>query len=87
MDEEQRELTELLNRARAGDAEAGRLVFPAVYRQLKKLASARLARIPPGATLQTTALVHEAWMRIAEKHPEGWGGDAALLLHGGARHA
>jgi len=68
----EQEITELLNRAAKGDADAVRDVFPAIYRELRSLASAKLARIPPGGTLQTTALVHEAYLRVADRTPEGW---------------
>lgn len=72
MDSSGSEITQLLNRAASGDAEAGREVLPAIYRELKSLASARLAKVPPGGTLQTTALVHEAWMRVVDRSPAGW---------------
>jgi RNA polymerase sigma factor (TIGR02999 family) len=66
------EITELLNRAAQGDADAVRDVFPAIYAELRSLASAKLARIPPGATIQTTVLVHEAYIRIVDRRREGW---------------
>lgn len=66
------EITKLLNRAASGDEEAARAVFPAIYRELRSLASARLSRVPPGGTVQTTALVHEAYLRIVDRHREGW---------------
>lgn len=66
------ELTELLNRAAGGDAEAARDVFPLIYRELHGLAASRRARLPAGATLQTTALVHEAYLRVVARHPLGW---------------
>lgn len=66
------DLTLLINRAASGDAEAARQVFPAVYRELRGIASARLAGLPRGGTLQTTALVHEAYLRVAERSPDGW---------------
>lgn len=68
------EITELLNLATRGDPEAARRVFPRIYGELRRLASARLAGTPPGGTLQTTALVHEAYVRIVGRHPEGWEG-------------
>jgi len=66
------EITELLNRAARGDADAVRDVFPAIYNELRRLASAKLARIPPGGTVQTTVLVHEAYLRIVDRKREGW---------------
>ncbi len=68
------EITRLLNEAASGDAEAGRRVFPAIYGELRRLASSRASRLPAGATLQTTALVHEAYLRIVGKNPDGWNG-------------
>jgi RNA polymerase sigma factor (TIGR02999 family) len=68
------DITRLLNQAARGDAEAARAVFPAIYQELRDLASAKLSRIPPGGTLQTTALVHEAYLRAVGRSPEGWAG-------------
>jgi len=47
-------------------------LVPEVYTQLRHLASARLAQEKPGQTLQATALVHEAWLRIAGVHEHPW---------------
>lgn len=55
-----------------------------LYDELRSLARARLARIPVGQTLQPTALVHEAWMRISDRRPEGWAG-RAQFFHAAAR--
>lgn len=66
------DITPLLNLAAAGDADAARQVFPAVYEELRSLASARLARRSRGETLQTTALVHETYLRIVQRSPAGW---------------
>lgn len=74
MEEPSLEITRLLNRAASGDADAAALVFPRIYQELKKLASAKRAQLPHGETLATTALVHEAYLRIAERNPEGWAG-------------
>lgn len=68
------DITQLLNRAAQGDPEAARAVFPAIYQELRDLASAKLSRIPPGGTLQTTALVHEAYLRAVDRSPQGWAG-------------
>lgn len=74
MSEPEDGVTELLNRAARGDAEAARRVFPPVYEELRKLASARLSGTPSHGTLQTTALVHEAYLRLVGRHEEGWEG-------------
>lgn len=72
MGEPDPEITRLLNLAATGDADAVRDVFPAIYRELRQLASAKLSRVPPGGTLQTTALVHDAYLRIVGRHEGGW---------------
>ncbi|HCC57230.1 MAG TPA: hypothetical protein DEQ47_08185 [Solibacterales bacterium] len=64
------EITELLQRVHAGDREALNAVIPLVYDELKKLASAHLRREGRAEPLQTTALVHEAFLRLAGgRHP------------------
>jgi RNA polymerase sigma factor (TIGR02999 family) len=68
------EITRLINRAAAGDEDAAREVFPAIYQELRTLASAKLSRLPPGITLHTTALVHEAYLRVVDRNPAGWDG-------------
>jgi RNA polymerase sigma factor (TIGR02999 family) len=65
------ELTLLLQSAEAGDASAAEKILPLVYDELRKLAAAKMARERPGQTLQPTALVHEAWLRLGgEAQPE-----------------
>jgi RNA polymerase sigma factor (TIGR02999 family) len=59
--------TRLLRAAQAGDATAAARLLPLVYEELRKLAHNRLARLPPGQTLQPTALVHEAYLRLLGK--------------------
>jgi RNA polymerase sigma factor (TIGR02999 family) len=64
------EITDLLRRVHAGDKEALHAVIPLVYDELKKLASAHLRREKRAGTLQTTALVHEAFLRLGgRRHP------------------
>jgi RNA polymerase sigma factor (TIGR02999 family) len=65
-------LTELLRAAQAGDAAAADRLMAAVYEQLHQLARARMAHLPPGQTLQPTALVHEAYLRITDKSDVSW---------------
>jgi RNA polymerase sigma factor (TIGR02999 family) len=57
--------TSILERARQGDPKAAEELFPLVYQELRELAAAKMAREKPGQTLQPTALVHEAWLRLA----------------------
>src|SRR5215207_664774 len=66
------EITILLNRAEAGDASAAERILPLVYGELRKLAAAKMAREPAGHTLQATALVHEAWLRLGADQQPSW---------------
>lgn len=58
------DVTEILGRMEAGDQGAADQLLPLVYDELRKLAAARLAQERPGQTLQATALVHEAYLRL-----------------------
>lgn len=58
------DVMELLNAIDAGDAKASAKLLPLVYDELRKLASRRLEQEPAGQTLQPTALVHEAYLRL-----------------------
>src|SRR5436190_15658969 len=58
------EITQLLNALDRGDALASAQLMPIVYDELRRLAAARLAQEPSGQTLQQTALVHEAYLRL-----------------------
>ena len=58
------EVTVILDRARAGDPRAAEELLPIVYEELRKLAAARMAHEAANQTLQPTALVHEAWLRL-----------------------
>lgn len=64
--------TLLLERADHGDAAAAAELFPLVYGELRRIAAAQLSREAPGQTLQPTALVHEAWMRLASSDGQAW---------------
>src|SRR5437763_11985339 len=57
-------VTQLLDAARAGDRRAAADLLPLVYDELRKLAAARVAAEAPGHTLDATALVHEAYLRL-----------------------
>jgi len=71
------EVTRMIDAAAAGDANAAAELLPLVYDELRKLASQRLANEKPGQTLQATALVHEAYVRLvgdaADPHWDGCG--------------
>src|ERR1051325_439117 len=58
------QVTQLLNAIDDGDAQAANQLLPLVYEELRKLAAAKMAQEQPGQTLQSTALVHEAWLRL-----------------------
>lgn len=65
-------LTQVLRAASAGDTRAAAELLPLVYVELRKLAAARMARTPPGNTLQPTALVHEVYLRLVGEADPGW---------------
>jgi RNA polymerase sigma factor (TIGR02999 family) len=58
------DVTQILSRIDSGDASASAELFPLVYEELRRLAAAKLAQEKPGQTLQATALVHEAFLRL-----------------------
>jgi RNA polymerase sigma factor (TIGR02999 family) len=64
------DLTHLLNAVEHGDAHAAAELLPLVYDELRRLAKQKLAREAPGQTLDATALVHEAYLRLVGKGPE-----------------
>jgi RNA polymerase sigma factor (TIGR02999 family) len=66
------ELTVILQRLDAGEPRAADELLPLVYEELRKLASQKLARENPGQTLQATALVHEAWLRLGGDDQPEW---------------
>ena len=59
-------VTQILSHIEQGDPSAADLLLPLVYEELRKLAAANLANEKPGYTLQATALVHEAYMRLVD---------------------
>jgi RNA polymerase sigma factor (TIGR02999 family) len=61
------DMTAVLRAVQEGDREAAARLLPLVYAELRKLAQARMAQLPPGQTLQPTALVHEAYLRLIGK--------------------
>jgi RNA polymerase sigma factor (TIGR02999 family) len=68
------DVTRILSAIEQGDPKAPELLLPLVYDELRKLAAQRLARESPGQTLQATALVHEAYLRLVGSEPSGWNG-------------
>src|SRR5271169_7206523 len=58
------DVTRILQSIETGDPKAAEELLPLVYEELRKLAAARMANEAPNQTLQPTALVHEAWLRL-----------------------
>jgi RNA polymerase sigma factor (TIGR02999 family) len=70
------EVTQILDRVEQGDAKAAGELLPIVYEELRKLAAAKMAQQPAGQTLQATALVHEAYLRLTGGVRDQWQGRA-----------
>lgn len=69
------DITHLLNAAEQGDPAAASQLLPLVYDELRRLAAQRLAHEKPGQTLEATALVHEAYVRMVNvQQPQIWNG-------------
>src|SRR3989441_7933316 len=69
------DVTRILSQIEQGDPQAAEKLLPLVYEELRKLAAQKLAQEKPGQTLQATALVHEAYIRLADvKNPQDWKG-------------
>ncbi len=60
------DVTQILGQIEAGDPLAAEKLLPLVYDELRKLAAARLSQEKPGQTLQATALVHDAYIRLVD---------------------
>src|SRR5262245_53031322 len=60
------DVTRILSQIESGDPQAAERLLPLVYEELRKLAAAKLAHEKPGQTLQATALVHEAYVRLVD---------------------
>jgi len=73
MDDSTGQVTQILDAVSGGDAQAAEKLLPLVYGQLRRLAAAMMAQEAPGQTLQPTALVHEAWLRLGGAN-RGWKG-------------
>ena len=67
------EATQILDRMQQGDPKAAEELLPLVYEELRKLAASKMAQEKPGQTLQATALVHEAWLRlVGSEEQKAW---------------
>ncbi len=68
------EVTRILNAIEQGDAKAADELLPLVYEELRRLASRKMSQEQPGQTLQATALVHEAYIRLVGAEDQQWKG-------------
>jgi RNA polymerase sigma factor (TIGR02999 family) len=66
------DVTQILHAIGAGEPGAAERLLPVVYDELRKLAASKLAREKPGQTLQATALVHEAYIRLVAEQAQHW---------------
>jgi len=68
------DVTRILDAIQQGDPKATEELLPLVYEELRKLAAHKMANEAPGQTLQPTALVHEAWLRLTGNENQEWNG-------------
>ena len=72
-------ITLLLCRAEQGDTQAAEQILPLVYDELRRAAAAKMSREAAGQTLQPTALVHEAWLRLGGEQQPQWANRAQFF--------
>src|SRR6266704_3960871 len=70
------DVTRILEKAQQGDPTAADQLLPLVYEELRRLAARKMANEAAGQTLQPTALVHEAWLRLVGNENQKWDGRA-----------
>jgi len=70
------DVTRILEAAEQGDPTAADQLLPLVYKELRRLAARKMANEAAGQTLQPTALVHEAWLRLVGNENQKWDGRA-----------
>src|SRR5262245_57430340 len=68
------DITQILISASAGNGQSAEQLLPVIYAELRRLAEFRLRKAPAGNTLQPTALVHEAYLRLVRGPDAGWNG-------------
>src|SRR5689334_23766528 len=73
------EVTCILDRVAQGEAKAADELLPLVYNELRCIAASKLAHEAAGQTLQPTALVHEAWLRLTDSNGQQWTGSRHFL--------
>ncbi len=72
MEDARTQITQLLASLPVGDARSATTLLPLVYDELRRMAAGKMAREMPGHTLQATALVHEAWLRLVASEHQTW---------------
>ena len=73
------EVTRILQGIEHGDPKAAEELLPLVYHELRRVAASKMSHEPSGQTLQATALVHEAWLRLVGEGKEQWAGRAQFF--------
>ena len=73
------DITLILEAIHRGESQASEKLLPLVYNELRNLATARMLQESAGHTLQPTALVHEAWLRLVGDGNKNWKGRAYFL--------
>ena len=73
------QLDDLVERSQAGDSDAAEELMPVVYDELRRIAGAYMRRERPGQTIQPTALVHEAYLRLLKDKKQDWQGRTHFL--------
>jgi len=68
------DVTRILTAIETGDTKAADELLPLVYEELRRLAARKMSQEPPGQTLQATALVHEAYIRLVDSQARDWKG-------------
>jgi RNA polymerase sigma-70 factor (ECF subfamily) len=76
------DMSDLLARASAGDQSAAAVIMQSLYDDFRRVAAAQLRREPPGHTLQPTALVHEAFLRLIDQRRVSWQGRTHFIAVG-----
>jgi len=74
------DVTRILNAIEGGDPKAANDLLPLVYEELRLLAAQKMAKEKPGQTLQATALVHEAYIRLVGLDKQSWGGKRHFFM-------
>ena len=67
-----RDVTRILTDIEQGNAQASEELLPLVYNELRRMAAHKMASEPAGHTLQPTALVHEAWLKLVDSSSQSW---------------